>query len=355
MFVGSHGMQIFGVSPQQKSSPVAMNYHQHRDRGSMTNLQFLGSLVDEANKKKQLDPKRNIKGILKNAISMPNLAPNSDHPKIDHRQLKNIIRRQKRTGFERSTRKTVKFNDPIGRLNQLESKYKLCSSASNEEETSLRKNKKIQQISLRNAQSENTNESSNVLVTVVYDLKLKENRLTTTNDGETKVKRNNNDNRKPEVTNETDNSDTCNQEQIHRQLPDEATAKDVLNNAHAQNGDVFLSHTVIAPVLPSVEKTKSIKNDVHIQSGTEEEIKHKTTPIKPRDSLVVTRSRAKPVMFTRCIHNSIPIADNPVHITTNFCDDEKTSHIMRWLNDVKYEQERDGFCTLLISDGENKY
>jgi hypothetical protein len=76
----------------------------------------------------------------------------------------------------------------------------------------LRKNKKIQQISLRNAQSENTNESSNVLVTVVYDLKLKENRLTTTNDGETKVKRNNNDNRKPEVTNETDNSDTCNQD-----------------------------------------------------------------------------------------------------------------------------------------------
>ncbi|CAC5409517.1 unnamed protein product [Mytilus coruscus] len=355
MFVGGHGLNVFGASRQQNVPSTVTTLHRHR--GSMTKLQFLGSLVEDAQKKKQADSKRHVKGILKNAISMPNLAENSNNPKIDHKQLRNVIKRQKLGSKDyipqRAVKKTVKFNDPVGRLGQIESKYKLCSEI-NTDESTIRKQKKIQQISLRNAHNDDKQDSSNVLVTVVYDLKLKDNKLITNKDST----KSNNDNQKPEIHADNDHSEMYSPEVTPNKLSDGASARDSIDYGHAQNGDTFLSHTVIAPVLSPTEKEKlnNIGNQYLKQtSPTEESSSLKQSVAKPKDSVVVMRSRAKPVMFTRCVNNSIPIADDPVHNTTNFCDEEKTSHIMQWLNDVKNEQERDGFCTLLISDGEIKY
>ncbi|XP_063435390.1 uncharacterized protein LOC134716360 [Mytilus trossulus] len=354
MFVGGHGLNVFGASKQQ-NVPSTVTTTLHRHRGSMTKLQFLGSLVEDAQKRKQAESKRQVKGILKNAISMPNLAENSNNPKIDHKQLRNVIKRQKlgikEFGPIRAVKKTVKFNDPVGRLGQIESKYKLCSEI-NSDECSVRKNKKIQQISLRNAQNDDKQDSSNLLVTVVYDLKLKDNKLITNKDS-TKT---NNDNEKAETHGDTNNVDICSQDVTRNKLSDEPSKRESFDNGHAQNGESFLSHTVIAPFLHPGEKLNNTGNQYIKQTPvTEESSNLKQSVTKPKDSVVVMRSRAKPVMFTRCVNNSIPIADDPVHNTTNFCDEEKTSHIMQWLNDVKNEQEREGFCTLLMSDGEIKY
>ncbi|CAG2235265.1 unnamed protein product [Mytilus edulis] len=354
MFVGGHGLNVFGASKQQ-NVPSTVTTTLHRHRGSMTKLQFLGSLVEDAQKRKQAESKRQVKGILKNATSMPNLAENSNNPKIDHKQLRNVIKRQKlgikEFGPIRAVKKTVKFNDPVGRLGQIESKYKLCSEI-NSDECSVRKNKKIQQISLRNAQNDDKQDSSNLLVTVVYDLKLKDNKLITNKDS-TKT---NNDNEKADTHGDNNNVDICSQDVTRNKLSDEPSTKESLDNGHAQNGESFLSHTVITPFLHPGEKLNNTGNQYIKQTPvTEESSNLKQSVAKPKDSVVVMRSRAKPVMFTRCVNNSIPIADDPVHNTTNFCDEEKTSHIMQWLNDVKNEQEREGFCTLLMSDGEIKY
>lgn len=346
MFVGPQGMQVYGHSPKRNTPETVTKTS--RLRGSMTKLQFLGSLVEDANRKKKAESASKIKGILKNAASMPNLANENEQHKIGNKHWRNAIKRQrflsKNTNVDSSVKKTVKFNDPFGRLNQLDSKYKLCSDDT-EEPTSPRREKTIPQLSLRRSQSDDKHDPSNVFITVVYDLKLKEGKLS--NEKNTFSL---NDACKVEFSSDNDNFDSRYLEQ-QNDISSDACAKAVQTQLTP-----FSSTTATAQ---SSERQKNISVDDLSSNKTtsiEDPSGAKQTATKSKDGVVVTRSRAKPVMFTRCVNNSVPvIADEPVHITTNFCDEEKTSHIMQWLNDVKSEQEREGFCKLLISDGEHKY
>ena len=405
--VGKTGHQI--PNPSDHVSPMMPNGDIHIQTiscnfGSETlrssDIRHIATL-----KQKSDDPmrKKQTRSILKNSAELSV----SEYQKLDVSQIKCMLNRRKNLSKERMlnrgndrNEKKVKFDDKLNRLEEIGMKYNdhlAAASKATREIPCIRHQQRLEKMSTRNAEKKDINSKEpHVHISTIYDLK--ENRplsprsLTkSTSTGSLQVQerrssltstQNNHSNDdfvrvdfneqmpiptyNPRLSNYSECGTKCNDDKlvvneaeeklVERGIPAFCNSgryirpSEILNKTSRAKAPAASFETSVRPNyrLPNEQKFRRQDIDGLVRvSSDRRRIVNKTTT-NTCGGATVTRQQVRPFMFTR-----LPQEPEPIHHVTprenykNYCDDGKTSQIMKWLQHVSDIQAKEGFCNLI--------